>query len=106
MLQQGDATGLLHLILAGSRTGPSPTRPSALTMPSFAWKLDDTEIADVATYVRNSWGNRAAGVTSQQVAKLRDALDLRSVRRTANSGDQDAQGHPAAAREASAPASR
>jgi mono/diheme cytochrome c family protein len=87
-LQQDDPSGLVHLILAGSRTGPSPTRPSALTMPSFAWKLSDSEIADVATYVRNSWGNQATAVTATQVNELRGKLNLRTVRRTVNSGDQ------------------
>ena len=47
MLQQTDPTGLLHLILAGSRIGTSRRAPSPLTMPSFAWKLSDAEIADV-----------------------------------------------------------
>jgi mono/diheme cytochrome c family protein len=88
MLQQDDARGVMHLILAGSRTGPTPTRLSPLTMPGFAWKLSDSEIADVATYVRNSWGNQATAVTAAQVGKLRSELNLRTVRRTVNSGDQ------------------
>lgn len=46
-------------------------------MPSFAWKLSDQEVADVATYVRNSGGNRAEPVTAKEVAKLRGKLDLR-----------------------------
>jgi mono/diheme cytochrome c family protein len=47
-------------------------------MPSFAWKLTDQEIADVATYVRNSWGNRASPVSAGDVATLRKALALRA----------------------------
>ena len=39
VLQQAEPIGLEHLILAGSRIGTSPSRPSPLTMPSFAWKL-------------------------------------------------------------------
>ncbi len=42
--QQADPTGVAHLILAGSRTGTSPSHPSPLTMPAFS----DQEIADVA----------------------------------------------------------
>ena len=45
-------------------------------MPSFAWKLTDQEVADVATYVRNSWGNRAQPVAAKQVAELRRKLKL------------------------------
>jgi len=75
--QQRDPTGLIHLILAGGRTAPTPRHPSFQTMPSFAWKLNDQEVADVATYVRNSWGNRAPPVTADQVADLRGKLGLR-----------------------------
>jgi len=89
MLQQADATGLLHLILAGSRIGTSPSRPSALTMPSFAWKLTDDEIADVSSYLRNSWGNQAAAISVSDVHDLRKRLDLEKMRLTANSGDRN-----------------
>jgi mono/diheme cytochrome c family protein len=88
MVQQNDPTGLIHLILAGGRIGPSPTRPSPLTMPSFAWKLTDQEIADVSTYLRNSWGNQASAVPLSKVQKQRKRLDLESVHLTDNSGDQ------------------
>jgi mono/diheme cytochrome c family protein len=74
--QQADPTSLLHLILAGGRAAPTPTRPSTTSMPSFAWKLTDQQIADVATYVRNSLGNHASPVESRAVAKLRSALSL------------------------------
>jgi mono/diheme cytochrome c family protein len=87
MLQQADPAGLGHLILAGGRVGPTAARPSPLTMPSFAWKLTDDEIADVSTYIRNSWGNRAAPVSASKVRDLRRRLGLRSVHYTANSGD-------------------
>jgi mono/diheme cytochrome c family protein len=85
-LQQADATGLIHLILGGGRVGPSQARPSPLTMPSFAWKLSDEEVADVATYVRNSWGNHAQPVKASDVAKLRGRLNLKTIRYTDNSG--------------------
>ena len=87
MLQQADPTGVEHLILAGSRVGATATRPSPLTMPSFAWKLTDDEIADVSTYIRNSWGNQAAPVSASKVRDLRRHLGLESVHYTANSGD-------------------
>lgn len=87
MLQQADATGLEHLILAGGRMAPTASRPSPLTMPSFAWKLTDGEIADVSTYIRNSWGNRAAPVSAASVHALRRRLDLQTEHDTVNSGD-------------------
>jgi len=87
MLQQPDATGLEHLILGGTRVGVSASRPSPLGMPSFAWKLTDQEIADVSTYIRNSWGNQAAPVAVADVSELRKKLNLQTLRLTDNSGD-------------------
>jgi mono/diheme cytochrome c family protein len=57
-------------------------------MPTFAWKLSDQEVADVSTYIRNSWGNRASPVTTDQVKKLRAILGLEKPHYTANSGDR------------------
>jgi mono/diheme cytochrome c family protein len=42
-------------------------------MPSFA-TLSDDEIADVATYLRNSWGNHAPAASRSEVSALRHAL--------------------------------
>lgn len=80
-VQQADPTSVIRLILAGGRTGPTLARPSALSMPSFAWKLDDQQVADVATYARNSWGNRASPVSADEVADLRSKLGLRTAMR-------------------------
>ena len=87
MAQQTNPDGLIHLILAGGRTAPAPSRVTPLSMPSFAWKLDDQETADVATYVRNAWGSRAAAVSAGQVAAMRRKLDLKTSYLTVNSGD-------------------
>lgn len=87
MLQQADPTGLEHLILGGTRVGVSASRPSPLGMPSFAWKLTDQEIADVSTFIRNSWGNQAAAVAATDVGALRKKLNLQTVHLTDNSGD-------------------
>jgi mono/diheme cytochrome c family protein len=73
-LQQTDPTTALHIILAGAQAAPTRAAPTAFTMPSFAWKLDDRQVAAVATYVRNEWGNAAPAVTAEQVAKLRNKL--------------------------------
>jgi mono/diheme cytochrome c family protein len=89
MLQQADPIGLEHLILAGGRIGTSPSRPSPMTMPSFAWKLTDQEVADVSTFIRNSWGNRAAAVSVSDVGSARKKLNLDTVHLTANSGDRN-----------------
>jgi mono/diheme cytochrome c family protein len=88
MVQQEDPTGLIHAILGGIHVGVSPSRTTPASMPSFAWKLSDAEIADVATYLRNSWGNQASSVQADTVRKWRARFDLNTVHYTANSGDQ------------------
>jgi mono/diheme cytochrome c family protein len=44
-------------------------------MPQFRQQLSDQDIADVITFIRNGWGNRATAVTAAQVAKLRKTTD-------------------------------
>jgi mono/diheme cytochrome c family protein len=89
MVQQQDPTGLIHAILGGTHLGVSPSRTTPTSMPSFAWKLSDAEIADVATYLRNSWGNQGSSVMTDQVRELRSRLDLNAIHYTANSGDRN-----------------
>ncbi|MEP6503219.1 MAG: c-type cytochrome, partial [Betaproteobacteria bacterium] len=72
--QQIDPATTLHLILAGVQATPTDAAPTPFTMPAFAWKLNDAQVAAVATYVRNSWGNTAPAVAPDQVAKLRGKL--------------------------------
>ena len=66
-----DPTTMVRIILEGSRSVPTPAKPTAPAMPPFAWKLDDDQIASVATFVRNSWGNRAPSIARSKVANLR-----------------------------------
>ncbi|MFG1288583.1 c-type cytochrome [Xanthobacter versatilis] len=52
--------------------GGLPTGGTYGAMPSFAGRLDDQQIADLANYVRTSWGNTAApNVTASMVASWR-----------------------------------
>lgn len=43
-------------------------------MPPFGNKLDDKQIAEVATYIRNSWGNQFGVVKPNDVAEARHEL--------------------------------
>lgn len=73
-LQQSDPTTTLHFIVGGVRSTPTATQPTPLSMPSYAWKLNDAQVAAVATYIRNAWGNSAAPVSDHDVAKVRKQL--------------------------------
>ncbi len=52
--------------------------PGQVPMTPFGGLLNDQEIADVLTYVRNSFGNKADPVTPESVAKVRKATGTRS----------------------------
>jgi mono/diheme cytochrome c family protein len=48
-------------------------------MTAFGSILKDEEVAAVLTYVRNSWGNKAAPVLSETVKKVREANKTRDI---------------------------
>lgn len=68
-----DAATLLHILLTGFRTPETSARPRAYTMPAFA-RLSDREIAEIASFVRTSWGNNAAPVPAFLVRSARTSL--------------------------------
>jgi mono/diheme cytochrome c family protein len=70
-LQSADPLSTLRIVLDGAETVTTPRAPNTGSMPAYAAKLSDQEIADVVTYIRNSWGNAAPVVTPDQVAKAR-----------------------------------
>jgi mono/diheme cytochrome c family protein len=70
-LQATDPSSTLRIILDGAQTLTTPRAPNTGSMPAYARKLTDQEIADVATYIRNTWGNAAPAVTPAEVAKAR-----------------------------------
>ncbi|KVN26500.1 alcohol dehydrogenase [Burkholderia stagnalis] len=73
VVQGDDPTSVIHVVLAGSALKGTHTAPSTFTMPPFGWRLSDQEVADVANFVRTSWGNTGSPVTAAQVAKVRKA---------------------------------
>ena len=65
---------VIRIILEGST---APVVDGALRprkMPAFAGRLDDREIAFVATLVRNTWGNQARPVDTREVTSLRTSV--------------------------------
>jgi mono/diheme cytochrome c family protein len=70
-LQSADPSSALRVILDGSETVTTPRAPNGGSMPAYAGKMSDQQIADVTTFIRNAWGNAAPAVTAAQVAKAR-----------------------------------
>jgi mono/diheme cytochrome c family protein len=65
---------LIRLLLEGSKTAQTKTGPKPQEMPGFATALSNRQIAEVLSFIRNSWGNKAPPVTTRQVSSLRHAL--------------------------------
>jgi mono/diheme cytochrome c family protein len=40
-------------------------------MPRFGSRLSDTEVAQLLTFIRSSWGNQAPSVSASEVARIR-----------------------------------
>ncbi|WP_321815341.1 MULTISPECIES: cytochrome c [unclassified Paraburkholderia] len=67
---------LIAVILAGSRLPSTASAPAPLAMPPFAWRYDDDEIAQLATFVRTAWGNDASAVTASDVKRVRNQMGI------------------------------
>jgi mono/diheme cytochrome c family protein len=74
LVQSDDPTTLVRVVLQGTRAVATSSAPTAPAMPAFDWRLNDTQVAAVLTYVRNSWGNGAAPVSASAVASQRASL--------------------------------
>jgi mono/diheme cytochrome c family protein len=69
--QSTDPDSLINAILYGATPSVGMTLGAWETMKAYADILSDTEIANVANYVRGSWGNSAPPVDAARVAKQR-----------------------------------
>lgn len=72
-----DPTTVLRVILQGAQTVATDREPTGPAMPAFAWQLDDSKIAAVATYVRDHFG-KAPAVSESEVRKARAAQTART----------------------------
>ncbi|MCL9666979.1 cytochrome c [Rosenbergiella epipactidis] len=73
-LVNGDPTSLIHVVLAGSRAGGTTAAPTRPAMPALGWNLTDQNVADVLTFIRNSWNNSAPAVNASRVKEVREKL--------------------------------
>lgn len=78
----GKPDRLIRMILHGI-TGPikingQPFATPAPLMPAQS-TLTDEQVANVLTYIRNSWGNAASAVTAAEVAAIRSAESGRAT---------------------------
>jgi alcohol dehydrogenase (quinone), cytochrome c subunit len=70
-----DPASLLNIILNGAGRIVVNGVPDSYRMTPFRVLMSDEEIADVATFIRSSWGNTAGAIHASQVKELREATD-------------------------------
>jgi mono/diheme cytochrome c family protein len=78
MARAEDPTTVIRIVLRGARSVATAAEPTAPGMPSYGWQLNDSQVADVLTYIRNAWGNASPAVSPDEVARLRTSLAGRS----------------------------
>ena len=76
-VESRDPATILRVVLRGVHSVATPGQPTAPAMPSFDWLLTDAQVADVATYIRNGFGNAAPAVSASDVASARKDLARR-----------------------------
>lgn len=74
VLRSSDPRSAIRMVLRGARSVATDKSPGAPGMPSFAKQLTDQQIADVLTYVRNTWGHPAPAVPASAVSDARNDL--------------------------------
>ena len=74
-----DADPLLSVILKGASSAVTERRPMHLVMQGYADRLNDEEVAELATFLRSGWGNKASKVSASDVAKQRQKLETASA---------------------------
>ncbi|HET6631960.1 MAG TPA: cytochrome c [Rhodanobacteraceae bacterium] len=70
-LLAADPVNVVRVVLLGGFEPTTASNPRPYSMPSFVQELDDREVAAVATYVRQAWGNDAAAVAPEIVRQYR-----------------------------------
>jgi alcohol dehydrogenase (quinone), cytochrome c subunit len=79
VVQAENPRSLVSIVLDGSQTPRTARTPAQFTMPRFAWRLSDRDVADVVNFIRTSWGNSGSPVSPADVAKSRETLQLRKA---------------------------
>lgn len=66
-----DPATLIRVVLFGHAMPTTATAPTNLTMPDFAWRLNDEQVAQLLSFVCTNWGNKGGEVAPGEVGKVR-----------------------------------
>ncbi|MGF6606243.1 mono/diheme cytochrome c family protein [Paraburkholderia sp. WSM4175] len=70
-VQEKDPLSLINVTLNGAEPLVIDGQPAPYPMPAQRGALSDTDVADVLTFMRDSWGNHAPAVSPSDVEKVR-----------------------------------
>jgi alcohol dehydrogenase (quinone), cytochrome c subunit len=73
VVETDNPSSLIQVTLAGGATARTPADRMHPSMPELA-RLDDRTVADILTFIRTSWGNKASPVSATDVAAMRGAI--------------------------------
>jgi len=71
IVQSQDPASLINVVLYAPHLPPPPFVSDRTRMKPFGKRLSDDDIANLTTYVRNSFGNQAGSVSPHQVKRQR-----------------------------------
>jgi mono/diheme cytochrome c family protein len=75
-----DPASLINIVLNGSAPLVVKGRPAPYRMPQYRTQLTNQQIADVVSFIRDGWGNKAPPVSAEAVEALRKSTDPASDR--------------------------
>ena len=70
-LTMRSASNVVRVVVEGGFAPTTAGNPRPFGMPPFGPSLNSAEVADVVTYVRNAWGNRAGPTSELDVVRSR-----------------------------------
>jgi mono/diheme cytochrome c family protein len=70
-LTMDESVNAIRIVLNGGFPPGTAGNPRPYSMPPYSHVMDDAEVAAVVSYLRASWGNRAAPVSSAEVNRYR-----------------------------------
>ncbi len=69
----GHATNLIQVLVRGGFAPATAGNPRPYGMPPFGHTLNNRELADVLSYIRQAWGNKATEVSELEILRARDS---------------------------------
>lgn len=70
-----DPASLINIVLNGSSRLIVDGTPDAYRMPGYRLSLNDQQVADIVSFIRQGWGNNVSAVAAEDVVVLRNLTE-------------------------------